>query len=180
MARLDLWRGETGLTSVGGNKLSVTLTVSQSYNTYITSTQIVFLDVENRHGSPSKLILEDLRTRRTRREGNRTKGRSHSGVSVVIKTKVKYNVCLVQFRQQSSQLENIIEYYRWLLARGITRQKTEWPGSSVAVHSLAVRDLTGGHRSRVTLAQILRTVRWEPEHTTVNRLALQGILGPFT
>ena len=39
---------------------------------------VIFLDVENRHGSPSKLILGDLRTRRIRREGNRTKERRHS------------------------------------------------------------------------------------------------------
>ena len=89
---------------MGGNKFTVSLTISQSYITNITSTQIVFLDVENRHGSPSKLILEDLRTRRIRREGNRTKGRRHSRVSEVINTKkVKYNVCSLFTVQTTKQ-----------------------------------------------------------------------------
>ena len=44
-------------------------------------TDYILLDVENRQGSPSKLILVDLRTRRIRREENRTKERRHSRVS---------------------------------------------------------------------------------------------------
>ena len=44
-------------------------------------TDYILVDVENRQGSPSKLILVDLRTRRIRREENRTKERRHSRVS---------------------------------------------------------------------------------------------------